>query len=58
MPICRECKEDVDEVVSIKIDGRKRKVCEDCFERLEEEGLIAEEAESVMQGMMGYKGRR
>ncbi len=58
MPICRECKEEVDEVISMKAEGRKRKVCEDCAGRLEEEGLIAEESESVIQNMMGFKGRR
>ncbi len=55
---CRECKEEIDEWVVIKMDGKKRKVCQDCAERIEEEGLIAEESESVIQGMMGFKGRR
>ncbi len=58
MPICRECKEEVDELVFVKIKGRKVRVCEDCFERLEEENIIAEESESVVQEMMGFKGRR
>ena len=58
MPVCRECKDEVDELVSVKINRRKVRVCEDCAERLEEEALIAEESESVIQGMMGYKGRR
>ncbi len=58
MPVCRECKDEVDQVVSVKIEGKKRRVCEDCAERLEEEGLIAEESESVIQEMMGFKGRR
>jgi len=58
MPTCRLCKDEVDELVSVKIDGRRRKVCEDCAERIEEEGLIAEESEAVIQDMMGFKGRR
>lgn len=58
MPTCRICKDEVDELVSVKIDGRRRKVCEDCAERIEEEGLIAEESEAVIQDMMGFKGRR
>jgi len=58
MPTCRECKDEVDELVPVRWKGRKIKVCEDCAERLEEEEQIAEESESVMQGMMGYKGRR
>jgi hypothetical protein len=33
-------------------------VCSDCADRLREEGEIAEASEGVIQGMMGYKGRR
>jgi ribosome-binding protein aMBF1 (putative translation factor) len=58
MPVCRDCKDEVDELFSVKVEGRKWRVCEDCAERLEEEGLIAEESESVIQDMMGFKGRR
>lgn len=58
MPTCRSCKDEVDEVVSVKSEGRRIKVCEDCAERIAEEGEIAELSESVMQDMMGYKGRR
>jgi ribosome-binding protein aMBF1 (putative translation factor) len=48
----------VDELVPVKADGRRIKVCEDCAERLREEAEIAEMSESVVQDMMGYKGRR
>ena len=58
MPECRLCKDEVDELVSVKASGRRIKVCEDCAERLEEEAEIAEMSESVIQDMMGYKGRR
>jgi ribosome-binding protein aMBF1 (putative translation factor) len=58
MPSCRECDDEVDELVRVKIGGKTRKVCEDCADRLREEAEIAEESESVIQGMMGYKGRR
>jgi ribosome-binding protein aMBF1 (putative translation factor) len=58
MPICRMCDEEVDELVSVKVNGRRRKVCEDCAERIEEEGLIARESEEVVREMMGFKGRR
>lgn len=58
MPTCKECKEDVDELKIVKIDGKSRKICEDCADRLAEEGAIAEESEAVVQGMMGFKGRR
>jgi len=58
MPTCRSCKDEVDELVSVKTEGRRIRVCEDCAERIAEEGEIAELSESVMQEMMGYKGRR
>jgi ribosome-binding protein aMBF1 (putative translation factor) len=58
VPTCRSCDDEVDELVSIKADGRRIKVCEDCAERIAEESEIAEMSESVIQDMMGYKGRR
>jgi len=58
VPTCRSCKDEVDELVSAKADGRRINVCEDCAERIAEEAEIAEMSESVMQDMMGYKGRR
>jgi len=48
----------VDELVSVKVDGRRIRVCEDCAERIAEEAEIAEMSESAIQDMMGYKGRR
>lgn len=58
MPICRMCKDEVDELVPARVHGKRWKVCEDCAERLAEEATIAEESESVVQEMMGFKGRR
>lgn len=58
MATCRSCDDEVDELVSLKSDGRRIKVCEDCAERIAEEAEIAEMSESVIQDMMGYKGRR
>ena len=58
MAECRECKDEVDKLVSVKVAGKVRKVCEDCADRLREAGEIAEASEGVIQGMMGYKGRR
>ena len=58
MATCRECHDEVDKLVSVKIGGKTRKVCEACADRLREEGEIAEASEGVIQGMMGYKGRR
>lgn len=55
---CKACGEDADELKSVKVHGRSKKVCEECAERLEEEGEIAEAAEGAMQTMMEYKGRR
>jgi ribosome-binding protein aMBF1 (putative translation factor) len=58
MPTCRSCDDEVDELVSVKADGRRIKVCEDCAERLLEDAEIAEMSEAAMQDMMGYKGHR
>ncbi|MBA3463623.1 MAG: hypothetical protein H0T46_26940 [Deltaproteobacteria bacterium] len=58
MPTCKGCNDDVDKLVSVKIAGKVKKLCEDCADRAREEGEIAEASESVMQGMMGFKGRR
>ena len=58
MPTCRECNNEVDELRTVKVGAKKKKMCEDCADRLAEEGAVAEESESVVQGMMGFKGRR
>ena len=58
MPICRGCKEEVDSLVTVTIAGKKQKLCEDCADRAREDAEVARESESVIQGMMGFKGRR
>jgi len=58
MPTCRECKDEVDQLVSVTVGGKRVKLCADCADRAREAGEIARESESVIQGMMGYKGRR
>ncbi len=58
MPTCKGCNDDVDKLVSVKVAGKVKKLCEDCADRAREEGEIAEASEGVIQGMMGYKGRR
>lgn len=58
MPTCKSCNDDVDKLVSVKVAGKVKKLCEDCADRAREEGEIAEASEGVIQGMMGYKGRR
>jgi hypothetical protein len=58
MPTCRECNDEVATLVTVKVSGKAQKVCPDCADRLCEQGEIAKESEGVIQGMMGYKGRR
>ena len=58
MPTCKECDDEVDSLVTVKVGGKARKVCEDCADRMREQEEVAEASESVVQGMMGFKGRR
>ena len=58
MPTCKVCEDEVPELVTVSHKGRKKKMCEDCADRLRQEEEIAEESESAVQNMMGYKGRR
>ncbi len=58
MPVCRECGEEAAALRVVKVGGKARKVCEDCIDRAKEQDVIAQESESVIQGMMGFKGRR
>lgn len=58
MPTCKQCGDDVDELKSITVGGKRKKMCEDCADRIVEEDAIAEESEAVVQNMMGFKGRR
>ncbi|MBI2392501.1 MAG: hypothetical protein HYV09_23150 [Deltaproteobacteria bacterium] len=58
MPVCKGCGEEVDALVTTKVSGKSKKLCEDCAERAREQEAVAEESESVVQQMMGFKGRR
>jgi ribosome-binding protein aMBF1 (putative translation factor) len=58
MPICKGCGEEVDEVTSVKVDGKAKKLCEECADRAREGDEIAEQSEAVVQQMMGFKGKR
>jgi len=58
MPVCKECEEEVDSLVTVKVGGKARKLCEDCADRAREQEAVAEESEAVVQNMMGFKGRR
>lgn len=58
MAVCRSCNNEVDALVAVKVAGKKVKMCEDCADRAREESEVAEQSESVVQGMMGFRGRR
>lgn len=58
MPTCSVCKDEVDELKTVAVGGKKKKMCEDCADRAKESAAIAEESEAVVQNMMGFKGRR
>jgi hypothetical protein len=58
MATCRKCGEEVDSLVSVKVDGKSKKMCEECADRVREEHEVAEQSEAVVQNMMGFKGRR
>jgi hypothetical protein len=58
MATCKECGSEADELKTVKVGGKKKKMCEDCADRAAEQGAIAEESEAVVQQMMGFKGRR
>lgn len=56
MPVCRECEDEVDELVRIKFGSRTLRLCEDCADVKREEMEIADMSEDAMRDMMGYKG--
>jgi ribosome-binding protein aMBF1 (putative translation factor) len=58
MATCKQCGEDVDALVTVKVAGKSKKMCEECADRAREEAEVAKESESVVQNMMGFKGRR
>jgi ribosome-binding protein aMBF1 (putative translation factor) len=58
MAACKQCGEQASELVSVKVDGKTKKLCEDCADRARAEAEVAEQSESVVQNMMGFKGRR
>jgi ribosome-binding protein aMBF1 (putative translation factor) len=58
MATCKECGDEVESLTSVKVGGKTKKLCEDCADRAREQAEVAEASESVVQGMMGFKGRR
>jgi hypothetical protein len=58
MAVCKGCGEEVDELVAVKVDGKSKRLCEDCASEAEEGDKLAEASEAAVQQMMGFKGRR
>jgi len=58
MAVCKSCGEEADQLTTVKVAGKAKKVCEDCADRLREEEAVGEESEAVVQRMMEYKGKR
>lgn len=58
MPTCKSCGEEVEELFSIKVEGRTRRLCEDCVDQAGEQEDILRESEAAVQRMMGFRGRR
>jgi ribosome-binding protein aMBF1 (putative translation factor) len=58
VPECKHCGNEADALVKVRVEGKVKKLCEDCADRLREEGEVAAESEAVVQQMMGFKGRR
>jgi hypothetical protein len=58
MPICKGCGEEVDELTSVRVQGKTKKLCEECADQAREQDDIAEQSEAVVQQMMGFKGKR
>jgi hypothetical protein len=58
MPTCKACGEDVDELTTVTVQGKRKKLCEECAEEAEQQESMAEASEAAVQQMMGFKGRR
>ena len=56
MAECKECGDEVEELVRVRIGKKTLKLCEDCADRAREEAEIAAESEAAMKDMMGFKG--
>jgi protein-arginine kinase activator protein McsA len=58
MAICKSCGDETDELVTIVVSGKRRRICDDCAEEVQNQETIAEQSEAAVQQMMGFKGRR
>jgi protein-arginine kinase activator protein McsA len=56
--VCKSCGEEAEELVTVNVNGKNKRLCESCAEQLNEEEAIKEASEAVVQNMMGFKGRR
>lgn len=54
---CKQCGNAVEELHTIRVRGRERRVCEECFDRMEQDAEIEDAATGAMREMMGYRGR-
>jgi ribosome-binding protein aMBF1 (putative translation factor) len=55
---CKSCGDEADELVTVKVNGKNKRICESCAEQVNEQEAIKEASEAVVQNMMGFKGRR
>ena len=58
MPKWAGCGENVDELQMVKVDGKAKKLCDECADVAHTNATVAEESEAAVQQMMGFKGRR
>jgi ribosome-binding protein aMBF1 (putative translation factor) len=58
VPECKTCGEEAEELVTVKVDGKNKRLCESCADQVNAEEAVKEESEAVVQNMMGFKGRR
>ena len=49
MAQCKGCGEEVESLVNVKVDGRTKKLCEDCVELANEQADIAEQSEGAVR---------
>ncbi|MEO8182862.1 MAG: hypothetical protein ABI895_28855 [Deltaproteobacteria bacterium] len=58
MAQCKSCGEDADELITVTVDGKKRRLCESCADESNAQEAVKVESEAVVQKMMDFKGRR
>lgn len=58
MASCKHCGEEDEDLMPVRINGKRIKLCEQCAEEIELAEEIAQASEAAIQQMMGFKGRR